>query len=181
MPLDSSAALTVHVGTHVVVELLDRDGRIERLEVDIVPDRMADLASGFLGEGTPLARALAHQPAGALVPYRQADIVQVRVVSVTAATSTASDQESLREAMVRKAVEAAERTNAILFASSFTGKWGDYEPEGMDNWDSTQKEGNDAPQSQATRSPVSRPPVRGDHEEDRRILREQGPEAPERG
>jgi hypothetical protein len=130
--------------------LLDATGQVDRLEFDIVPDNMADLAHGFLGEGTPLAKAIAHQRAGALLPYRQADIIQVRIVSVTAAKSAASDLESQRQETVRRAVEEAERTNAILFASSFTGKWGDYEPEGMDNWDSEKKEGKDATQSQET-------------------------------
>ena len=47
--------LTATCGTHVAIELLDASGGRERLEFDIVPDAVADLAKGFLGEGTPLA------------------------------------------------------------------------------------------------------------------------------
>jgi hypothetical protein len=28
----------------------------------------------------------------------------------------------------------AQRTNAEIFASSFSGKWGDYDPQGMAGW-----------------------------------------------
>ncbi len=136
-----------HPPLHYAIELLDRQDGGERLEFDIVPDRMADLARGFLGEGTPLAKALAGQPAGAVIPYHQADIVQVRILSITTAASSPVDREPQRQATLRRALEEADRTNAILFASSFTGKWGDYEPDGMENWNLTKKEGDDAPQS----------------------------------
>jgi hypothetical protein len=127
--------LTVATGTHVAVELLDTSGRSERLEFDIVPDAVADLASGFLGEGTPLARAMQGKPAGSDLPYKQADIVRVRVLSVAPARSSPdAEAAQQQDAVVRKAVEEAERTDAILFASSFSGKWGDYDPEGMDHW-----------------------------------------------
>jgi hypothetical protein len=131
----AQSQLTVATGTHVAVELLDAAGRSERLEFDIVPDAAADLARGFLGEGTPLARAIQGKPAGSDLPYEQADIVRVRIVSVAPARS-APDAEAAQQqdAVVRKAVEEAERTDAILFASSFSGKWGDYDPEGMDHW-----------------------------------------------
>ena len=127
--------LIVATGTHVAVELLDASGGSERLEFDIVPDAAADLARGFLGEGTPLARAIQGKVAGSDLPYKQADIVRVRIVSVAPASS-APDAEAAQQqdAVVRKAVEEAERMAAILFASSFSGKWGDYDPEGMDHW-----------------------------------------------
>jgi len=130
--------LTAQTGTHVAIELLDASGESERLEFDIVPDQMADLANGFLGEGTPLARAIANQSAGSSLPYRLADIVGVRILSVTPARSLpAADVAQQREAAIRKAVEEAQRTDAIVFASSFSGKWGDYNPEGMEHWDKT--------------------------------------------
>jgi hypothetical protein len=135
--------LVARTGTHVAVELISFSGQSERLEFDIVPDRMADLAQGFLGEGTPLAKALVDQPTGTLVPYHQADISAVRIISVTEAQRTARDVQGERDAALRRARQHAERTNAILFASSFSGKWGDYDPEGMDNWD----QGNDAGQA----------------------------------
>jgi len=127
--------LTAETGTHVAVELLDASGGSERLEFDIVPDAAADFTRGFLGEGTPLARAIAGKPAGSELAYKQADIVRVRILSVAPARSSPdAEAAQQQDAVVRKAVEEAERTDAILFASSFSGKWGDYDPEGMDHW-----------------------------------------------
>ena len=128
----------VQIGTHVVIELADKTGGSERLEFDIVPDALADLAKGFLGVGTPLARAIGDQSAGSTISYRHADIVSVRIVSVAPASTTPSaDVAEERDATLRKAVEEAQRTDAIVFASSFSGKWGDYDPEGMEHWKKT--------------------------------------------
>jgi len=129
-------AHTAAWGAHVAVELLDASGGRERLEFDIVPDAAADLSKGFLGEGTPLARAIQGQPAGSDLPYRQADIVRVRILSVEPARSLPdSEATKQKDAVLRKAVEEAQRTDAIVFASSFSGKWGDYDPEGMEHWE----------------------------------------------
>ena len=132
---------TVQPGTHVVVELLDAHGESERLEFDLVPDQAADFSRGYLGAGTPLARAILNKPAGVTVPYRQADILQVRILSVTPAESLpVDDLTHQREQAARKALEQVQRTNAILFASSFSGKWGDYDPDGITHWDETEQD-----------------------------------------
>jgi hypothetical protein len=129
---------TVQPGTHVVVELLDAHGESEQLEFDLVPDQAADFSRGYLGEGTPLARAILNKPAGATVPYRQADVLQVRILSVAPSGSLpVDDLTQQREQAARKALEQVQRTNAILFASSFSGKWGDYDPDGIQHWDET--------------------------------------------
>ena len=129
-------SLTAQTGTHVVVELISASGENERLEFDIVPDPLADFASGLLGEGTPLAKAIWRKPAGASLPYRQGDIVRLRVLSVTASQATpTAESAQQREAAARKAIADVERTNAILFASSFSGKWGNYDPEGIEHWE----------------------------------------------
>lgn len=128
--------LTVRTGTHVVVELLDDAGGIERLEFVMVPDQSADFTRGFLGEGTPLAKAILGKPAGSHIQYRQADIASLRILAVTPASSAPDkDVAQQREAAMRKAMADVERTNAILFASSFSGKWGDYDPSGMEHWE----------------------------------------------
>jgi len=128
--------LTVQTGKHVVVELLDDAGGSERLEVDIVPDQSADFARGYLGEGTPLAKAILGKPAGSHIPYRQADIAGLRILTVTPASSAPGKEVAQqRETAMRKAMADVERTNAILFASSFSGKWGDYDPSGMEHWE----------------------------------------------
>jgi hypothetical protein len=135
----TSVEMTARTGMHVMVELLDAGGAGERLECDIVPDAAADLVRGFLGEGTPLGRAIRDARAGSLVAYRQADIVRVRVISVEPARSSPGRAAAQKEEVIRKAVEEAERTNAILFASSFSGKWGDYDPEGMEHWEEEER------------------------------------------
>lgn len=136
MPADPSPSkTTASIGTHVVVELLGASGDTERLEFDIVPDQSADFTRGFLGEGTPLAKAIMDQPAGALLAYLTDETVQVRILAVTASKSWPDkNQAQKREERMRQARQQVERTNAILFASSFSGKWGDYDPDGIDHW-----------------------------------------------
>lgn len=127
---------TVQPGTHVVVELLSAGDQPQRLEFDLVPDQAADFSHGYLGVGTPLARAILNKPVGVTVPYRQADILQVRILSVAFAESLpVEDLTQQRQQAARKALQQVQRTNAILFASSFSGKWGDYDPEGIQHWE----------------------------------------------
>jgi len=131
---------TVQAGTHVVIELCGTASQRERLEFDLVPDELADASKGFLGVGTPLAKAICGQPAGRTIPYRRADIVSVRILSVAPAhAAPEADAAQQQDAALRKAVEEAQRTDAIVFASSFSGKWGDYDPQGMEHWDKTDK------------------------------------------
>ncbi|MEI2690282.1 MAG: GreA/GreB family elongation factor [Anaerolineae bacterium] len=127
--------MRVQIGMHVELELIDDLGAREPLAVDIVQARAADLAQGFLGANTPLAKALRGHAAGSIVPYIMGDIRQVRVVSVAPSQTTApADAQARREAALQKALDDAERTNAEIFASSFSGKWGDYDPSGMAGW-----------------------------------------------
>lgn len=133
---ETPSSLTASTGTHVIAELIDASGAAERLEFTVVPDKMADFSRGYLGEGTPLARLIRDHPAGALLPYRTEDTHQVRILSVEVARSwPAGQSDQPRQEAMRKAQEQIERTNAILFASSFSGKWGDYDPAGIDHWD----------------------------------------------
>ena len=79
----SNRSQPVAVGTHVEVELIDEAGVNERLEFDLVPDKQADFANGFLGESTPLAQAILGQTAGSVVAYRVGDVAKVSVLTVT--------------------------------------------------------------------------------------------------
>jgi hypothetical protein len=133
MILDSP---TVQLGSHVRVELLDTTGETQQLEFDLVPDASADFSRGYLGVTTPLAQAILDQPAGATLPYRQADILQVRILSLTPSTPLPlADLAQQREEAARKALQQVEQTNAMIFASSFSGKWGDYDPDGITHWE----------------------------------------------
>ncbi|HSN75370.1 MAG TPA: GreA/GreB family elongation factor [Anaerolineae bacterium] len=129
------APLTVGIGAYVELELIDDQGGREQLAVDIVTAQSADLAQGFLGANTPLARAMRGQAAGSEVPYLMGDIRSVRILRVTPSQTIApADAQERREAVLQKALSDAERTNAEIFASSFSGKWGDYDPQGMAAW-----------------------------------------------
>lgn len=137
---------TVKVGTRVDLELLDQHGNSERLSVEIVEDRAADFEAGFLGVSTPLAKTILGQPAGRKLPYRAGDLAFVRILAITAGDahpdSSKADQ---RDAVIRKAVSDSDRTNALLFASSFSGKWGDYDPSGVEAWDTANADDHDEP------------------------------------
>ena len=117
---------------HIVLELITDDGETEQHEFDLVADRSADYARGFLGESTPLAQAILGQPAGRTLLYQNADIRAVRILAVTPSQAIPEDAEARRQESLRKVVRQSESTNAILFASSFSGKWGDYDPTGLD-------------------------------------------------
>jgi hypothetical protein len=140
----SPANLTAAIGTHVVIELLDAAGETERLEFDIVPDQIADFSRGYLGQGTPLARAILDQSAGTLLPYLTEDTTQVHILSVEVARALpAGDAASPRQETMRKVKEQVEHTNAILFASSYSSKWGDYDPGGVDHWNENEESEQD--------------------------------------
>ena len=121
--------LVIRPGTLVTLELVDRTGQAERLSVQVVADKFADFSKGYLGEGTPLARAIQGKRAGSLVPYSVGDLRQVHILSVQPAPSEPpTDVETRRQETINKAIEDSERTSAIIFASSYSGKWGDYDP-----------------------------------------------------
>ncbi len=127
--------ITVKVRTFVQVELVC-ETCIEHLEFDIVPDELAAFPHGYLGESTPLAQAILGQPAGAVVPYHQGDALSVKVLSVRDSQDLPEDNLAVkRQEKMRKAVEKSDRTNAMIFASSFSGKWGDYDPKGIEDWE----------------------------------------------
>jgi hypothetical protein len=119
-------------GAHVELELIDSSGEREGLSFDIVPDKLADFKNGFLGEKTPLAQAINGHFAGERVPYRVDEIVEIHILDVQhSRASPDKGIEARRQAALRKAVKQSDLTNAVLFASSFNGKWGDYDPTGL--------------------------------------------------
>ena len=122
----------IAVGMRVEVELVNGAGDSERMAFDIVPDRQADLAAGFLGAGTPLAKALHGRRAGEAVPYHLADIREVLVLSV-ATSERMSDPEAAaaREAVTRDAVRKSDLVDTVRLALTVNVKWGDYDPEGI--------------------------------------------------
>ncbi len=123
---------TVAAGTHVEVELIGETGDAEHLACDIVPDAEADFTHGFLGMGTPLARAILGHAAGSVVPYRVGDVVEVRILKVSCAVTAPSvGLEARRQAVISEAVARSEVLNDVSFALAAGSKWGDYNPEAI--------------------------------------------------
>lgn len=139
--------LVVDVGTFVEIEFIDAADQREGLSFTIVVDAQADFKNGFLGEGTPLAQAILGHPAGDTVPYRTDEIEAVSILSIQPGQAVpGEDVAARRQETLRKAVEQSDLTNTILFASSFSGKWGDYDPSGlMDQWEQGKTSAEDEP------------------------------------
>jgi hypothetical protein len=132
--------MKIKTGMQVEIEFLGLDGVIEHQVLLIVPNQSADYAHHLLGEGTPLAQVLMGRAAGEEVPYPFDDIVSVRIVRVEiVASDTSSNAAGQRETEYRKALADFEKRSAAAFAASFSGKWGDYDPDGIEKWEDEQK------------------------------------------
>lgn len=120
-------------GMFVELELVSQKGEKQRLALTIVQDAQSDFDAGFLGEGTPLAKAILGQSVGTVIPYRVADMRSVRILSALPADHTQADKAAAhREAVLKDAAEKSEFTSAQIFATSADTKWGDYDVDGLD-------------------------------------------------
>lgn len=127
--MDTDETLTqVGVNTHVTVELVAAGAVIETMEFDLVRADAADFDAGFLGENSPLARAILGKRVGATVAYAMGDVTAVRVLRVAPLSAPPPDDAAAqRQAKLDEAVRKAEQTNAEMFASSYGSKWGGYD------------------------------------------------------
>ena len=89
-----------------------------------MPDADADLARGYLGQGTPLGRAIVGQAAGSNLPYRQGDIVAVRILSVVPADVPDTGAAAKRHAVIQQAVERSVALDMARLALTVDVKWG---------------------------------------------------------
>jgi hypothetical protein len=121
----------VALGARVRLELVDELGGVESLDLVLVPDADADLARGYLGQGTPLGRAIAGQQAGSSLPYKQGDIVAVRVLSVLPDDVPDTGAAANRQAVIQQAVERSEALDIARLALTVDVKWGSYDPDGI--------------------------------------------------
>ncbi len=132
MSKSEEQALKVWIGRHVSLELKYQDGEVEQLELDLVEDNAADFERGFLGESTPLAKAIIGQVAGSHVTYSAGDSVEVRILTVSAKLKGEPvDLSDRREETIQKALRQSERASATIYASSVNNKWGDYDPDSL--------------------------------------------------
>jgi len=122
----------VTLGASVEIELINESGAGERLALVVVPDKEADFAAGFLGAGTPLAKALLGQRLGSAVPYKQGDIREVRILAVTpGARVPKTGADASRQAVLQKALDKADLEDALRLALTVDVKWGEYDPEAL--------------------------------------------------
>jgi hypothetical protein len=130
--MDSRSVSTIGLGCRIEIDLIGEGGDIEPMSFVLVADQAADLSQGRLGAGTPLGKALRGKRVGALVPYVMGDIRAVRVRAVEPGQDPApEDAAARRQAILDEALRKAEHTNAEMFASSYSGKWGDYDTAAM--------------------------------------------------
>ena len=122
----------VGIGAQVTVDLIDEAGNQDAMTLRLVAAGAGDLAQDLLGADTPLGQAIRAKYEGDEVAYVMGDVRRVRIVAVIpgpadAAQAAAAQAQARRQAILHKARSDAERTNAEMFAASFSGKWGDYE------------------------------------------------------
>jgi hypothetical protein len=129
------ASPPVKIGVHVEIDLIDESGNRERLALDVVADEAADFDAGLLGIGAPLGKAIAGRRAGSTAPYKRGDLREVAIVSVRPAVAPPpADAADRRQAALDKAAQSIAKTDAQIFASTYEGKWGGYNPDGMEHW-----------------------------------------------
>ena len=123
------------LGMHVDLVLIDSSGQVEPMAIDIVPAASADIDRGWIGANTPLAKAVRGKTAGTVVAYSLGDVTHVRIVQVVPSEIQISGEAAQRrEEVLKRALTSAERTNAEMFAASFSGKWGDYSLDDAADW-----------------------------------------------
>jgi hypothetical protein len=139
----------VTIGTRVEVELVDQSGGRERMAFDVVPDSTADFSAGFLGANTPMARAIVGHRAGDVVPYRLADMAEVRILAVSASQRQPNrNTPAERNAVIRNAISRSDLEDAVRLALTVNVKWGDYDPEGLTSgWDRPEQAPDDRDES----------------------------------
>lgn len=128
---EQARVLPVEVGMHVEVELVAEDGSVEPMSFDVVAEGAAAFEEGLLAVTAPLVRALRGKPAGVAVDCSMGDICSVRIVRVQPSGETSSQAAERARAAVDEALHKVERTNAEIFAATFTSKWGGYDAESM--------------------------------------------------
>jgi hypothetical protein len=144
--LPSARRTVVEPGCEVEVEFHYEGGERETQAFSLVPDEQADFTQGLLGVGTALAKALVGYGEGEIVFYRQADILEVRILRIVPGGAKQSEgvAERRKEALDR-AGRQVELGNLISFAASFNGKWGDYDPSALtEEWEKTARSQDDS-------------------------------------
>jgi hypothetical protein len=121
----------------VEIELLSQFEPPEQFRCAVVPPEAADISRGLLGADTPLAQAILGRQVGDQLAYRQGDLVALRILSAVPAPDIDPEEAARRRREeVARDERAIAQKNAAAFAASFSGKWGDYDPDGIEQWES---------------------------------------------
>lgn len=129
-------AETIALYMWVELELVSHTELPERLRCVVVPAAAADLRRGLLGENTPLAQAILGKRVGEQLAYHQGDLFALRILSAVPAPDINPEEAARRrQEQVERDERAIAQKNAAAFAASFSGKWGDYDPDGVMKWD----------------------------------------------
>jgi hypothetical protein len=127
----------------VELELLSRFEPPEHLRCVVVSPDAADISRGYLGSNTPLAQTILGHQVGEQLAYTQGDLVGIRILSaVPAPEIDPEDAARRRRDEVARDERLIAQKNAAAFAASFSGKWGDYDPDGVDRWEPPTMESN---------------------------------------
>jgi len=120
----------VGLGTQVTLKL-DFGDEVETLTVALVPDALADMYNGFLGEGTPLARAILGQAVGAVLPYQHGQVTIHTACVDELIMEKAKANAARRQEQAGQTQKEIAKANATLFSLTVESKWGDYDPDGI--------------------------------------------------
>ena len=125
--------ICVRLGDQVEIQIIYRSGHKEKLLLDLVEDSKADIDQGYLGESTPLAKAILGESPGTVVPFFTPELLAVEILSVHEASRKPDPEVSnRRKQSLKDTLNCIELRDAILFASSTETKWGRYDPDGLD-------------------------------------------------
>jgi hypothetical protein len=127
---------SVKLGDQVEIRLIYRSGHKEILFFDLVEDSKADIDQGYLGESTKLATAILDEHPGTIVPFFTPELLAVEILAVHEASREPDPYVSnRRKQSLKDTLNRIEVRDAILFASSTETKWGQYDPDGLDQTD----------------------------------------------
>jgi len=121
--------MQVTVNTTVTLLLFTASGASEQLTLHLVADGQAEPRQGFNGISAPMSRAILGHSEDETIAYTQGDITRIYILSVAPLQSTAPQPSG---DVLQAAMEGIQHTNMVLFASSYSSKWGDYDPDVID-------------------------------------------------
>ncbi len=125
--------LRVTVGMRVAVEIKDREGKSERLEFDLVPDKESDFSSGLISERAPLAQAIGGLLIAETVQYHPPSGTQqtVTILSIEPSTAERAQPASDRSHVLEQVQDRIARRESRQIALTTELHYGSIDPDGI--------------------------------------------------